>query len=406
MDDSAHVRRHAAAEHRAQLVQVRQRRHALTPRRQPRAARRQLLRARRPGHARHLPRVEVALSLAVRPQPRRVDVHCVQPRDRTHRVAEARPALRRRQLVERQVLVHGTLAEVHHVEGSADDGRVLHQRHDARHRHARVGAAQRAQHERLALDGVRCGEQRARGLLAQHELARLLVRARAGEEQERGVALADLELSQLEGRGELVRVVRHQVRRERRDIESELHPVCTIEKYGFGVGSVAAESRAQCKARSTRPRIRLNLRIKSDQWQLSGRVKFSRLASLNRASSPKRRVPFMELQLDNQDEVGESADTAPRAGWSSAWRSVARISRTAGTFPSGQRPYHARLGPLPTTCIGGGGGQCLSKGANQQIPTTEATTCREAAARHQLKGNFNQRLYNYTHTSVDSFRLE
>ena len=54
----------------------------------------------------------------------------------------------------------------HHVEGGADDGRVLAQREDVRHRDA--GAGQRPQHPVLALDLVRGRQERAGRLLAQH----------------------------------------------------------------------------------------------------------------------------------------------------------------------------------------------------------------------------------------------
>ena len=208
VDDGADVGRRARKEECAECVEARQRWHALRTCWQPLAPRRQLLRTRRLLHARDLPRVEVSLALAVVTQTRAVDVYGVQPCNHAYRIAEARPALRGLQVIERKVRVHRAVRKVHDVERRADHGRILNERNDTGHRHARARIAQRAQHTRLALDCVSCWEQLARRLLAEHEsLGR--VRAGAGHKQEGWIALSDVKLLQLERRCELVGVMCH-----------------------------------------------------------------------------------------------------------------------------------------------------------------------------------------------------
>jgi hypothetical protein len=59
---------------------------------------------------------------------------------------------------------------LHHVESAADDAVVLAQRMDSRHRHR--GLRQCAHDAKLAIDGMRARQQRARRLAAQHVVAR------------------------------------------------------------------------------------------------------------------------------------------------------------------------------------------------------------------------------------------
>jgi hypothetical protein len=102
---------------------------------------------------------------------------------------------------------------IHHIEGSADDRRVLAQQPRGRHRNVR--ARQRTQDAVFTLDEMRRRQQLARRLLPQDELLRRRL------DQERRVGLAALELAQLRRAGEIVEL-RLQIAPQRLLVEAML----------------------------------------------------------------------------------------------------------------------------------------------------------------------------------------
>lgn len=109
---------------------------------------------------------EVIAGPAVIGQPRRLRVDGVEARQRRdHRgvVPVAGMGVEARQGA---VPVHGAVHRLHHVEGRADDLRVLAQREGPRHR--KPLAVEGTDHPELAVHRVRGGQERAERLSAQH----------------------------------------------------------------------------------------------------------------------------------------------------------------------------------------------------------------------------------------------
>ena len=103
-------------------------------------------------------------------------------------------ALRGRHARQGLVAQDAAFHEVHHVEGAAQHLGVFAEQTHARHRH--LGAGQGLHGEVLALDGVGLGQQRARGLAAQH------IAAGAGVHDVGGVGLPALDAPHLQLAGE------------------------------------------------------------------------------------------------------------------------------------------------------------------------------------------------------------
>ena len=224
---------------------------------------------------------EVIAGLAVVAEADRCVVHRVQARQHVvHRVVDGRP-LDGTDTGQLRVREHAAVHAVHHVERGADDAVVLAQRVGARHRHR--GAAQRGDHAVLAVDGVGGGQQLARRLAPQHELAT------AGGEVIRRIGLPAAKLSHLDGAAEVGDPLA-QVALEGADVEAVL--LANVR----GLGDHPRQSRSHTR------------------WQSSC------IAGFPECESPRSRRSSNPCRRSATGEPNGSCRTSPRSSCDAATR--------------------------------------------------------------------------------------